>query len=73
MNGLTIVKKFLEENGYDGLVATGAECECEVSDLAPCGEMINDCLPGYKVPCSNENNLECGGCGSWHISTVKKG
>ena len=30
-----IVKKYLKENGYDGLV--GNECGCDIDDLFPCG------------------------------------
>jgi len=46
MNALEIVKKYLEENGYDGLYYPG-ECACENDDLAPCGEDISKCDAGY--------------------------
>lgn len=45
----SIVRGWLESNGYDGLFAAG-ECACLVSDLAPCGEFPWDCEPGYRVP-----------------------
>ncbi len=45
-----IVKRFLEENGFDGLYTD--ECGCfNIDDLFPCGsECIPDCVPGYKMP-----------------------
>lgn len=48
MNCVEIVKKYLIEGGYDGL-HHDAECGCELSDLAPCGESFSMCRPGYKV------------------------
>jgi len=56
---LEIVKRYLLDNGYDGLYYPG-ECSCDVDDLAPCGGDLNsvaDCRPGHRVPC------QCGeGC-----------
>lgn len=43
-----IVKKWLIDNGFDGLFSE--VCGCEVADLIPCGEPGN-CKAGYKVPC----------------------
>jgi hypothetical protein len=57
----TLIKQYLEENGYDGLYSIDGECGCENSDLFPCGYRPDDCTPGYKVPC----NCACGG--DWHI------
>ena len=45
-----IIKKYLEDNGYDGLCNISTECGCSVSDLIPCGEYHGDCVPGYKQP-----------------------
>jgi len=40
-------KKWLVDNGYDGLYVAG-ECSCENKDLAPCGDGPHeDCEPGY--------------------------
>lgn len=45
-----IVKKYLQDNGFEGLF-TPNECGCELSDLYPCGsECVLDCEPGYKHP-----------------------
>ena len=49
-NGLTIIRAWLEENGYDGLYAPTGECGCENKDLAPCDESPSLCEPGYRGP-----------------------
>lgn len=41
----TIVKKWLKENGYDGLYI--GECGCRRNDLFPCGADPGLCEPGY--------------------------
>ena len=43
-----ITKKWLEENGYDGLYSPGV-CACQLSDLMPCDEPQMDCTAGYKL------------------------
>ncbi len=49
MDVADIVKRFLDENGFDGLYTD--ECGCFKDDLFPCGsKCIPDCLPGYKIP-----------------------
>jgi len=70
MNIQEIVKKWLEENGYDGL---GSEdCGCELSDLMPCDEPhISDCAAGYKVPCPGPEDCPADGGCPFHISTKK--
>lgn len=62
MRVIDIVKKALMDSGYDGLYSESGECACDTSDLAPCGEMGQDCVAGFKVPCPNT-------CGEhdWHI------
>lgn len=53
-NVIKIVREKLESEGFTGLFYPG-ECACECSDLAPCGNYvqdkdgyINECHPGYK-------------------------
>ena len=45
-----IIKKYLIDNGFDGLFDPD-ECACEIADLMPCGEYCGSCEPGYKGPC----------------------
>lgn len=47
MNVKEIVKKYLKDNGYDGLFMCG-ECACKLDDLAPCCGTMADCQAGYK-------------------------
>jgi hypothetical protein len=44
-----IIKKYLEENGYDGLY--NDECGCSKDDLFPCDFSPDFCEPGYKCHC----------------------
>lgn len=52
-----IIKKHLDDNGYDGLFCPD-ECACLKEDLAPCCNTfsnISNCRPGYKrVPSEKE-------------------
>jgi hypothetical protein len=49
MTVIQIVKKYLEENGYDGLCCGAGECGCDLNDLAPCAQMGEDCEPAYRI------------------------
>lgn len=49
MNCLEIIRKHLEDNGFDGL-QNGGECGCELSNLVPCSENPMRCTPGYRWP-----------------------
>ncbi len=46
MTVLEIVEKYLRDNGYDGLYNPDDECGCLINDLAPCGEMNEECRAG---------------------------
>lgn len=59
-----IIRDYLNENEFDGLYQPG-ECACEKSDLAPCGDMLLDCMAGYKIPCACGNNCD------WDIGPKK--
>jgi hypothetical protein len=56
-----IVRKYLEENGFDGLCYSG-ECACINDDLMPCDDNCIGCEAGYVIDCPEE-------CGEhdWHI------
>ena len=47
-----IMKKWLKENGYDGLCLPDEECGCTFEDFMPCGEPSPRCEAGHceKAP-----------------------
>lgn len=45
---IEIIKQYLIDNDFDGLVNEPIECGCELSDLQPCGFDFSQCKPGYK-------------------------
>lgn len=47
-----IIVKFLDDNGFDGLVNGDIECGCSKLELAPCGSDCMGCEPAYisKTP-----------------------
>jgi hypothetical protein len=48
MNVTEIVKQFLIDNKYDGLVDESGECGCVLDDLIPCGEVSCHCCAAYN-------------------------
>ena len=45
-----IIRKYLDENGYDGLCLPDLECGCGLDDFAPCPDGINEeCEPAYRI------------------------
>lgn len=50
-----IVKKYLIENGYDGLYTD--DCGCLVEDLMPCSCDCSYCNAGYKVDAKEAREL----------------
>ena len=52
-----IVKEYLTQNGYDGLVCWC--CGCGIDDLFPCGsEDCLNCQPAYKIYCDGCNRKD---------------
>ena len=49
-----IIKKYLKDNGFDGLFYP-AECSCIVDDLMSCDSNCESCVPGYIIKCNHEN------------------
>jgi len=48
---IKIVKQWLTEHGYDGLVNPDAECGCSIDEICPWTDNHwGDCEPAYKVP-----------------------
>ena len=76
-----IIIKFLEENEYDGLLCPEGECGCDNDDLFPCGESALDCIPAYKVNCSELSEEEkehceaqpCDNCVSKYLMCKTRG
>jgi hypothetical protein len=65
MNVREIVEKWLNDNGYDGLWNYHG-CGCSLKDFVPCDNPIDECEPGYEIPCN------CGeGCNP-HIGPKEK-
>jgi hypothetical protein len=55
-----IVKKYLEDNGYDGLY--NRACGCSLDDFMPCASGCDDCKPAYKIKCSSKYWCGDNGC-----------
>lgn len=49
-----IIKKYLDENGYDGLYCPDL-CACKSDDLAPCDNLTLECEPGFIRHCDSCN------------------
>lgn len=54
MNVKEIVTKYLEDNGFDGLM-DDYDCVCDLNDLMPCVERSILCEPAVIIPCKKEN------------------
>ena len=67
---LDIVVAHLEDHGCTGLHNPSEECACMLPDIAPCGEMKGECVPGVAYYCpENEGGEECpcGGEYDFHV------
>ena len=42
-----IVQEYLEENGFDGLYNSNADCACKLDNLFVCDEVGMHCRAGY--------------------------
>ncbi len=68
MTVLEIVRKWIEDNGRDGLVNGDAECGCRLDDLEPCSEMSSRCEPAYKRDARPGDDPDWG---DWVMDTEK--
>jgi len=59
---MDIVDQYLRANGFDGLFSDNGKCGCVVDDLAPCGELQQDCRAGYMMV-----GCDCGEGHDYHI------
>ena len=63
-----IIKKYLEDNGFDGLFNSNGKCACSTANLFPCDGPCDECEPGYRV----EGCTDDCGCGcAFHICREK--
>jgi hypothetical protein len=77
MNIKEIVKKYLKDNGFDGLA--GDNCGCGLDDLMPCEEPSIDCVLAKHIKCEGCPNND-GNCdiqplaksGCYVVAEVKK-
>jgi len=78
MDALSIVRKYLEDNGFDGLAHVEDECRCLIDELNCCEEKFANCEPGYKIPCprikhpDGEHYCYCEGDDDDYHITLKK-
>ncbi len=59
MNAREFMKKYLEENGYDGLCQSEVDCGCGKDDLFPCGVIEWMCKPAYIRYCKDCDMENC--------------
>ena len=77
MNVKQIVRKYLSENGFDGLVSTEHPCGCMGNDLFQCedyGQIDCYCVPAYKMKphCENCKTICDGGDGGYRMTIDKE-
>lgn len=65
MTVIDMVKKALEEAGYDGLYNGYLKCACINDDLRPCDSDFSECKPGYRHDTPDHLDYD------WIISEVK--
>lgn len=58
MDILDLIIRELENTDYDGLYNEDGECGCILGDLAPCGEMPNSCIFGYKIEADSNSDFD---------------
>jgi len=44
---IELVKKHMEDNGFEGLLQEDGECACKLDDLVPCDQNPMYCKFGY--------------------------
>ena len=52
---ILVIASAISAGGYDGLYAADGECACELGDLAPCGQLRDDCMMGYRYWCEDSD------------------
>ena len=68
-----ILKAWLKENGYDGLVHAELECGCTLQDFISCSDPGEDCKAGMNRLdlCPKETALQTDETGTFWMVTKK--
>jgi len=54
MNVNDVLRKYMKDNGYDGLYEGGEGCGCSLDDFMPCGTCNGECEFGVKREATQE-------------------
>lgn len=57
-----IVKKYLEDNKYDGLYSKFCICSCILDNLMPCEYNAEECKAGHKKNCEECDSYKDNKC-----------
>lgn len=76
MSVKSILKGWLTEHGYDGLVGQDMDCGCFVDDLFTCYSYPGKCAPSYHRECCDCPIFGCSmrsdGIGCFHSEKLAK-
>ena len=66
-----ILKAWLKENNYDGLVYPELECGCMLSDFIPCTDPGENCEAGINRPdlCPHDSSFQVESGGEYWMVT----
>lgn len=67
-----IIKKYLQDNDYQGLYHPG-DCGCNLEDLMPCSGDCSDCEPGYVHTAQEDSECSFVICGKKEIDEIEDG
>lgn len=79
MKTLSVIQMVIERlkaDGHDGLAQCEGGCGCTVDDIAPCGEIRDDCEAARRVDFPNQDcggGAECDGTCPFHMVVVDLG
>ena len=55
----SIIKEYLINNNFDGLLCVDHPCGCTIDNIAPCDDCMINCIPAYKQSCKRNSNSFC--------------
>lgn len=62
-----MVKRWLQDNRFDGLCHSDSECGCSLEDLMLCGEPSPECEAAYSAPPPKDSDAD-----TWFSPTKPK-